>query len=180
MPLLSTHAPHAHGLGLAGALATRVEAYNQPALAAGHVVYRGGYELHRPVRVGGQNHSNSPHRHLQATSADLGRFFVGGGVFWGRAFGPNGPIRRAGPIGGIPRVLITDGPSRYGSIDTSLLYPRLGVPSFFTHSTQMIDLAQGCDRDARSLARRDARCRLTRLRRPPIINIQLRRGLCGQ
>lgn len=140
MPLLSTHAPHAHGLGLAGALATRVEAYNQPALAAGHVVYRGGYELHRPVRVGGQNHSNSPHRHLQATSADLGRFFVGGGVFWGRAFGPNGPIRRAGPIGGIPRVLITDGPSRYGSIDTSLLYPRLGVPSFFTHSAQMIDL----------------------------------------
>ena len=80
-------------------------------------------------------------RHLQATSADLGRFLVGGGVFWGRAFGPNGPIRRAGPIGAIPRVLITDGPSRYGSIDTSLLYPRLGVPSFFTHSTQMIDLA---------------------------------------
>ena len=120
-----------------------MEAYNQPALAAGHVVYRGGYELHRPVRVGGQNHSNSPHRHLQATSADLGRFFVGGGVFWGRAFGPNGPIRRAGPIGAIPRVLITDGPSRYGSIDTSLLYPRLGVPSFFTHSTQMIDLGPG-------------------------------------
>ena len=57
------------------------------------------------------------------------------GVFWGRAFGPNGPIRRAGPIGAIPRVLITDGPSRYGSIDTSLLYPRLGVPSFFTHSS---------------------------------------------
>ena len=93
---------------------------------------------------------SSPHRHLQATSADLGRFFVGGGVFWGRAFGPNGPIRRAGPIGAIPRVLITDGPSRYGSIDTSLLYPRLGVPSFFTHSTQMIDC---CDRSRRCDAR---------------------------
>ena len=86
MPLLSTHAPHAHGLGLAGALATRVEAYNQPALAAGHVVYRGGYELHRPVRVGGQNHSNSPHRHLQATSADLGRFFCWWGGFLGAGF----------------------------------------------------------------------------------------------
>ena len=82
----------------------------------------------------------------------LGVFFVGGGVFWGRAFGPNGPIRRAGPIGGIPRVLITDGPSRYGSIDTSLLYPRLGVSSFFTHSAQMIDLAGLYRSLARSLA----------------------------
>ena len=54
----------------------------------------------------------------------LGVFLLVVFFFLGRAFGPNGPIRRAGPIGGIPRVLITDGPSRYGSIDTSLLYPR--------------------------------------------------------